>query len=539
MNSSGSELPVFGQVVLEKGLATRDVIEECIRLQSLRAEAGDFVRLGQIFVQRGILSPEQVQEVLRSQRVQIRVCRRCRAQFNQSSGTALATCPRCGGDLEAPGALHSTAVEDTVAPGAEAEEAERERGLKILNQRTRSFGPFEIIGEISRGGMGIVYKARERELDRIVALKVLIAGGESAAEDVDRFEREARAVARLRHPSIVEIHRIGVHQGIHYFSMNYIQGISLDQLLEERSFEPLQLLETVARIADAVDYSHRNGVLHRDIKPSNILINQQGDPYLIDFGIAKFKDDRKELTRRGTFLGSPQYMAPEYISGRSRQFDARSDVYALGVTLYKCLTGKLPYPDGDTIQVLQQVLAGPPPLEKSLKAVPRDLALICHRALEREPQDRYQSAGEMSADLDRFLRGEEVSVRPRGVVFRVQRWLRDRASLVFNVALSLSLVLVFYTLHSTARAHASRAEELERQMVERTQRLRYDFLVERGRRHLAEGDPGAALSSLDAAVDLDRERPEAFRVRAVAHERLGHAPEAEADLVESRRHSKE
>ncbi|MBI4618242.1 MAG: protein kinase [Planctomycetes bacterium] len=526
-------LPAFGQIVLERGLATREEIEDCLRFQESRAGAGDFVRLGQVFVEKGILSPTQVQDILRSQRLVLLACTRCGTRFNraQETGVVGGICPRCGGLLAIPASLDSTAVEDTLT--AAQEEASREAGLKILSDRTRSFGPFEIIGEISRGGMGIVYKAREKELDRTVALKVLLAGGESAAEDIDRFEREARAVARLRHPCIVEIHRIGVHQGIHYFSMNYIQGISLDKILEEGKALTRQLVECVARIAEAIEYAHRKGVIHRDIKPANILINQKGEPYLIDFGIAKFRDEGSHGTKSGTFLGSPQYMAPEYISGRAKRFDPRADIYALGIALYKVLTGKTPFGEGDTVQILHRVLASaPPPIDLAAEGVDRDLAAICARAIERNPDERYQAAGEFAADLFRYLRGEEVSARPRGPLFRLRRWLRSRASIVFNFALGLSLVVVVWILHSTADEHARRADEFERQLGESQKRgrdLRYELHLERARRLSAEGNLPGAVEALGSAIQTAPDRSEAFRLRAEAYDSLGRPEEAAAD----------
>ncbi len=436
----------FGKLVTEKGLATPDEVERCLKIQIKNSHSGVFIRLGEILVAEGLLSTEQVQELLALQQVKILICAKCLTKYNVEGWKAgsAARCKRCGAALVEPSQLSSLSVEDQIG-----DESPGVTEIGIMGHDSRVFGAYEILGEISRGGMGIVYKARQHELGRIVALKILLAGGESLDQDIQRFQREARAVARLSHPNIVGIHEIGELRGIHFFSMNYIQGYSLDKLIRDPETDRRQLLDILCTVVEAVEYSHIEGVLHRDLKPSNILVTKAREPYLIDFGIAKFLGGgSSQLTKEGFLFGSPLYMAPEYVAGKVPQYDERCDTYALGVILYKMLTRQTPYEDDETLQILRRILHEQPvPVERlAHSGLDKDLATICNKAIEREPHRRYQSPRELGEDIRRYLRGQEIKARPRSIWHRIWAKVRTKGYLLTVLLLCLILLVGAFSM---------------------------------------------------------------------------------------------
>jgi len=289
-----------------------------------------------------------------------------------------------------------------------------------------AFGNYEILGEIARGGVGIIYKARQRGLDRTVALKVLQSGAVSP-EHVQRFLHEAQAAAKLQHPNIVPIHDFGTHQGLHFFTMDYIEGESLAQRLARGPLPVREALAIARDVADALHYAHEHGVVHRDIKPSNILIDREGRIKVTDFGIAKElnRHEQMQLTLTGQVMGTPRYMSPEQASGHAALADRRSDVFSLGTTLYEMLTGVPAFDADDVFATLQKVAhEDPPPAHQRNPKVHRDVSTICQKAMEKAPERRYQTAREMADDIERFLAGEPIRARPAGVGVRIGRRLR-------------------------------------------------------------------------------------------------------------------
>jgi serine/threonine-protein kinase len=499
------DLHGIGRLVLEKGLASRDEVDRCLAIQHQSADSGVFLRLGEIFVREGLLTPEQVQTLLALQHVRIEICVRCFAQFNIEDWSPASDrrCPKCEGPLVEARDLKSLAVEDTVS-----DVAAREPSLALLDSSIRQFAGHDILGEISRGGMGIVYKARHRELDRIVALKVLLAGGESSQEQVLRFQREARAVARLRHPNIVGIHEIGEHRGIHYFSMDYVAGVSLEQMIGRPEHAREQLLEILTKICDAVYAAHRGGVLHRDIKPSNILVTRDHEPFLIDFGIAHVHDQDVRLTRQGYIFGSPLYMAPEYVSGALRSFNELCDVYALGVVLYQVIAGVTPYEDVETIQVLSRILKDEAtPVERVASNVPVDLATICAKAIDKHPSTRYQTAKALADDLRRYLSHEPILARPRPWLLRW--WQREQDRILRSVAVLLAVLLLTaawyvpeFTLGTMEQLDAERLhQQRARDQALRNLAASSIKLLDAADRLAALGDYGTALAILEQLCD--------------------------------------
>ena len=320
----------------------------------------------------------------------------------------------------------------------------------------RYFGDYELLEEIGRGGMGVVYKARQVSLNRIVALKMILAGQLASEADVQRFHTEAEAAANLDHPGIVPIHEVGVHQGQHYFSMGYVEGQSLAEMVREHPLPAKQSAAYLKAIAEAIHYAHQKGILHRDLKPSNVLIDRAGHPRITDFGLAKRVADDRGLTVSGQLLGTPSYMSPEQAAGKSRETGPRSDVYSLGALLYELLTGRPPFRAETPLETLRQVLdAEPAPPRLLNPTAPRDLETICLKCLEKDPRRRYASAQELGDELQRFLDGRPIQARPISAADRAWRWCRRNPGVAALTA-ALALALVIGTVISTGfavRAH--------------------------------------------------------------------------------------
>ncbi len=306
------------------------------------------------------------------------------------------------------------------------------------------FGKYELLGEIGRGGMGVVYKARERDLNRVVALKMILASEWASVEEIRRFQAEARATARLRHRNIVAIHEIGEESGRHFFAMDFVEGESLSAIVARGPLVPEQAARWMVLIAEAVHHLHEQGIVHRDLKPSNVVIDSAGEPVVMDFGLAKVFDSEHGATRSGAILGTPSYMSPEQAAGRNSLISARSDVYSLGAMLYEMLSGRPPFREATPLDTLVQVIEGEPTLLRQLRStIPRELELICFRCLEKNPARRYASAADLAADLTHFLKGEPIEAHRGGWSHAVVRWVRRQPSLAVHLAaLSCALVVV-------------------------------------------------------------------------------------------------
>ena len=330
-------------------------------------------------------------------------------------------------------------------------------GNQPAGTRVRYFGDYELLSEIARGGMGVVYKARQVSLNRLVALKMILSGQLASAEDVRRFRQEAEAAANLDHPHIVPIYEIGEHEGQHYFSMKLIEGGSLSQRLksgpESLSLHAApKLLATVAR---AVHHAHQRGLLHRDLKPGNVLLDTAGQPHVTDFGLAKRVESESDLTHSGAVVGTPSYMAPEQACAET-QLTTAVDVYSLGVILYELLTGQLPFRGDSVAETLVRVLNDEPASPRSIKPqIDHDLETICLKCLKKEPTRRYDSAAALADELDRWLRGEPIWSRPTSSWERLGKWTRRRplAASLAGVSLlaAFAIVALFVGLYYNAQ----------------------------------------------------------------------------------------
>lgn len=318
---------------------------------------------------------------------------------------------------------------------------------------TTTVGDYELVHEIARGGMGIVFRARQKSLDREVALKMILRGDLATSETLRRFRLEAEAVASLDHPNIVPIYEIGEDEGLPYFSMKLIEearSISQQESLVANSStgsthlrrQQAEVALQVAMVARALEHAHQRGVLHRDIKPGNVLVDAEGEPHVTDFGLAKLVDEGDSgLTMSTTALGSPSYMAPEVASGGAKSTTQAADIYGVGAVLYELLTGQPPFRGESAVETMRAVVESEPPAPRSINpAVARDLETIALRCLSKKPTSRFSSAGALADELERFARGEPILSRPVGGLVRISLWYRRRPALA---GLSTALVIIF------------------------------------------------------------------------------------------------
>lgn len=307
----------------------------------------------------------------------------------------------------------------------------------------QSFGDYELLEEIGRGGMGVVYRARQRSLDRVVAVKMMAFGPGSSSELVKRFRAEAVSAASLHHPNIVAIHEVGLHEGQHFFVMDYVEGQSLARLVGNQPLPAKRAATYLETVAEAVHYAHERGILHRDLKPSNVLIDAQDQPHVVDFGLARRLEGQSELTVDGQVLGSPHYLPPEQATGQRGHVSRHTDVYGLGATLYHLLTGRPPFQAESLAQTLDQVLHAEPVAPRLLNpSVPRDLETICLKCLEKEQSRRYSTAQELADELARFQASEPIHARPPGPTGKAWRWCRRKPSLAVAMGVALLSLLV-------------------------------------------------------------------------------------------------
>jgi serine/threonine protein kinase len=359
--------------------------------------------------------------------------------------------------------------------------------------RIRNFGDYEILREIARGGMGVVYQARQISRNRLVALKMILAGQLADADQVRRFYTEAEAAAGLDHPGIVPVYEVGQHGGQHYFAMGFIEGESLAHRVAGGPLPPRAAAGLLEQVAQAVQYAHQHGVIHRDLKPGNVLLDIHGRPRVTDFGLAKKVEAGGGPTTSGRIMGTPNYMPPEQAAGRSREVREAADVYALGAILYCLLTGRPPFQGATPMDTLIQVLEQEPVPPRQLNArVPRDLETIGLKCLRKEPGKRYLSAAALAEDLRRHLAGEPILARPVGRAERLGRWCKRNpwvAGTISTVAAALVAVAVISALFTRA---------LEKSLSQSNQRLAV-VNFERAQGAFERGEIGPGLLFLAAS----------------------------------------
>jgi serine/threonine protein kinase len=315
--------------------------------------------------------------------------------------------------------------------------------LRALTSPLRTFGDYELLAELGRGGMGIVYKARDRRLNRLVALKMIRAAQQATPGEAQRFRNESEAAAHLDHPHIVPIYHVGEVDGQLYFTMQLLDGGSLTGRLDRYRSNHRAAARLAAAIAVAVHHAHQRGILHRDLKPSNILLDSSGEPRVADFGLAKWLSAGGTLTETGEVVGTPAYMALELASGHKGAATTAADVYGVGAILYELLTGRPPMRGSNRLDTVLKVINDDPvPPRKLDPRIPVDLETICLKCLEKEASKRYASAGDVADDLRRYLSNEPILARPAGNVRRFTKWVKRRPALAGLVAVSLSGLVV-------------------------------------------------------------------------------------------------
>jgi eukaryotic-like serine/threonine-protein kinase len=393
-------------------------------------------------------------------------------------------CADCGAQLPA-GALGRLCPRCLFEIGLRLEAEEEEArdlpiGLPDTVGPSRRFGDYELLQVIGRGGMGVVYKARQVSLDRTVAVKMMAFDLETNPELVQRFHAEAVSIAQLRHPNIVAIHEVGFREGRHFFVMDYVPGPSLARLAGNQPLAIRRAVDYMKAVAKAVHHAHERGILHRDLKPSNILVDEHDRPLVVDFGLARFLEGNAELTATGQMLGSPHYLSPEQALGHKVKVSRQTDVYALGATLYHLLTGRPPFQAETIAQTLNFVLQNEPERPRLLNPnVPRDLETICLKCLEKESSRRYTTAMDLAEDLERFQAGSPIRARPVSSVGKAWRWCRGKPQIANSiVAFSLVLIVGLITLiWQSKRSPLSHGPEVESEYNHRIATAHQEWLA--------------------------------------------------------------
>lgn len=498
---------LFGIILLEKGWLEEKDLNAALRRKALLETRGENPRLGEVLVERGLLTPEQVQEVLVEQGKAIMVCPACREQFNVSSllDDDELRCKRCATMLVFPEKLESVGTAgDTIISGSGSAISgaetmvkdsdvfgdDRDEDIDLSKPGVKKFEKYEILGELARGGMGIVYKAVHPGLKKVVALKVLIAGENATEDQIRRFYLEAEAAAKLHHPNIVPIHDVGVFKGRHFFTLEFIDGPSLRQIIKKERIPVNKAMHLMRDVCDAIHYAHENNIIHRDLKPANVMVDVHGKPQVMDFGLAKNVEGESN-TITGVIMGTPAYMPPEQALGKISLIEPRSDVYSLGAVMYEMLTGNPPFEGQSPMQIINDVVENDPISPRRFNPkLPRDAETICLVAMEKEVGRRYPSALAMKEDIERYLAGDPIMARPQSILYKVQKKVKKHKGITVTAASALllivALVAIFFVNAASARAEARKKYSMA--MAAGT------LAVEDGNKKIAGIDPGAPIS---------------------------------------------
>src|SRR2546428_1233149 len=417
--------------------------------------------------------------------------------------TAKRVCAQCGATVfaDAPQGVCSACLFRT---GLASLDNENDEAFEpTIARMLKDFGDYELLEEIGRGGQGVVYRARQKSLNRIVALKVIGLAHWATEAHVKRFRLEAEAAASLNHPCIVPIYEVGERDGACYFSMGLVEGGQLDAVAKREPISIRDAAELIAKLARTVSYAHEHGILHRDIKPGNILLDAKGEPHLTDFGLARLVETESTVTGTMEVLGTPSYMAPEQAVGNNARVASATDIYGLGAVLYQLLTGHPPFAGGTTYETVRLVLDTEPRQPRLLNPkIDRDLNTICLKCLEKDPKRRYASALALAEDLERWLKHEPIRARRTGLVTRGRKWVRRNPSIAVMAAMLLVLavplgVMIWRT--ESERSTASNAAPPEKSIAV----LPFSNLSEdKANAYFADGVQDEILSDLAKVADL-------------------------------------
>jgi tRNA A-37 threonylcarbamoyl transferase component Bud32 len=404
----------------------------------------------------------------------------------------MSKCSKCGQELSAD-------MPAEICPNCMMEFALSEETSVLPRGADVTFGDYELIEEIARGGMGVVYKARQRSINRHVAIKTILAAQFSGKQAVQRFRAEAAAAGLLSHPNIVAIHEAGLLEGQPYFSMDYVEGKNLAQLVGAQPLPPKKAARYVNLVAEAIHYAHNQGILHRDLKPSNVLIDSATDqPRVTDFGLAKRLDNDSSLTLSGQVLGSPHFMPPEQASPVRGKVGRQSDVFGLGALLYYLLTARAPF-QGETLESTLRLVLSTEPLAPHLlnPNIPLDLETICLKCLEKDPPKRYATAQALADDLRRFLNNEPISARPLGPAGKMCRWSQRNPALATAYSLLILFLGVILIASPLAIFRINQARKAEAEARLRAEAQSYAADMNLVQQEWETGDPRRARSLLE------------------------------------------
>ncbi|MBI2901226.1 MAG: tetratricopeptide repeat protein [Planctomycetes bacterium] len=494
------------RAAVAQGWAPRERLAEALAELAELREAGESVSLPELLLRRSLVDPDRLARLLADSGLGLRLCRPCLR-------VAEARCPKCGRELE----------------GASKEAA----GARI--------GKYSVVREIARGGMGVVYEAQDPALRRRVALKVLL---EDKADSrlVARLHREAAVAAQLRHPNIVGVHEVATAEDesgrvVHFIAMDYVEGGTLADEIASGRRNRRDLLRMLEEVARAAGFAHAACVIHRDLKPSNILVDASGRALLTDFGLARAENFATRLTRSNAVMGTPQYMAPEQVLGKSGEIDARSDVYALGIVLYEILTGRTPFHGETEARLYVEILEKDPAPPRSVNpAVSPELEAVCLKAVEKEPGRRYANGTEFADDLTRFLRGEAVRARSPSTWSRLARRIRRNRGISVALLAIVMLLLAGAAIVGAIRNRSRRQLDEQREAQLRLSAI-WGTITERKRevRQLrvpaeqARGELAQAVARADAFIAERPSEPQGYYVRARGRAYLGNLDGAEED----------
>jgi len=523
-SSSEYESSFFGSITIEMGFAKSGEIQKCVQEQAERMQKGRNQRLGDIAVELGVLKPEQISQILSLQGAAAVVCPNCGATYDPAKlpqGERW-RCNKCNNTIEIPVSPRSEKDKKEITDRAKKLREEYIQTRKKTGER--SFGDYMLMGKIAQGGMGIIYKAKQKSLNRIVALKVLISGEHASQEMIDRFMLEGRVVARLKHPNIVPIFDMGVLGGRHFFAMDFIHGESLRHVLIHQEKVPLlRALEWTRKVASALDMAHEQNIIHRDVKPENILIDETGEPQVTDFGLAKDVELDSGMTQAGLIMGTPAYMSPEQVSGDRELVDRRSDVYALGSVMYEMLTGEkvIDFKEGSGLSdLLKLIMEDPVQPRKLNRSIPGEVETICLKALDKDPDRRYQTAKGLEEDINRYLAGEPIKARPASLSYKLMKKIKRNKAVtaaVLSALIFIALTAAYFVNRqiNEQRARANQVQDFLLKAKTAVENQNYDSAVSFYTRTL-----GLEEDNMEAHLGLQRARDEQTREAELRRKRL-------------------
>lgn len=579
---------LLARIAIQNRYLTKEQVKWAWQRQKQYESEGIFKRLPLVLLEDKLLPLEYIKHLLEFQRSRYLVCHRCHMQFSLKGSMANQKfqCKKCSQILEVPSSqnyiasiLPETALTSTSSPHpssltplptqsqdsnlvappsspslfssrshsssshldhsnwdksssslpeSETPSTPPSAGAQDLTKlKNRKFARYEIIEKIAKGGMGVVYKARDPNLNRIVALKTLIAGENASEEVIERFIIEARAAANMRHKNIVAVYDIGNYAGQYFFTMDYIEGTPYNKFIEKNS-DITRHLEIMETVCEAIAYAHEQGIIHRDLKPSNIIIDKEGSPQVMDFGLAKQVDSETELTQTGATIGTPSYMPPEQAAGYLDQVDKLSDVYSLGAILYQALTKQKPFDGPTSMAIIYKVMTQEPKAPRHINpTIPQEVETIILKAMEKEKERRYLSAEEMAKDIRRYLNGEPILAKPASPFYKIYKKVRKHKAVSILAACCVFILLAGVIFFKSKEARERQKNlELQRKAMLRQKKIEAKALLESAWVDLEKGNLLSAQQKLNEVLKRDPSLPEAYLASARIYLKMENYPQA-------------